>query len=307
MPLSESLRADLEDRVRRDRVVLFMKGDRRAPQCGFSASVVAILDELGSAYETVNVLASAELRDGVKEFSEWPTFPQLYVDGKLVGGADIVRELHASGELARLLGASPEPPAAPRVTLTEAAMRALVRVTGDVGDVLHLAVDGRFQHELYLGPKEPSELEVVASGVTLAVPAACAKKLDGVSIDFVDAPQGGAFKIDNPNEPPRVRSMTAPELSGLLARGAPLHLFDVRTDEERRIASIAAATPWTDRARDALEDLDRDATLVFQCHHGMRSRAAAEHAVRMGFRNVYNLEGGIDAWSTTVDPSVPRY
>ncbi len=74
------------------------------PQCGFSAQVVKILDELQPSYETVDVLRSPEIRDGVKAFSEWPTIPQLYIDGVFVGGCDIVREMQASGELQELIG-----------------------------------------------------------------------------------------------------------------------------------------------------------------------------------------------------------
>src|SRR5580704_599511 len=115
--LDETLRGRLDDLVKAHRVVLFMKGTRRAPACGFSAQVVGILDELVPAYETVDVLASPEVRDGIKEYSQWPTIPQLYVEGKLVGGCDIVKEMHADGELGKLLGASDEAPS-PTITIT---------------------------------------------------------------------------------------------------------------------------------------------------------------------------------------------
>ncbi len=90
MALNESLRKQISELLAHNRVVLFMKGTRRTPQCGFSAQVVQILDGLVPSYETVDVLRSPELRDGIKEFSEWPTFPQVYVGGELVGGLDIV-------------------------------------------------------------------------------------------------------------------------------------------------------------------------------------------------------------------------
>jgi monothiol glutaredoxin len=83
-----------------DAVVLFMKGSRSFPQCGFSAAMVQILDSMVPNYTTVNVLADPAVRDGIKAFSDWPTIPQLYVKGEFVGGSDIVRQLHASGELA---------------------------------------------------------------------------------------------------------------------------------------------------------------------------------------------------------------
>ena len=80
-------------------VVLFMKGTRVMPQCGFSATVIQILDSLTDSYETVNVLADPELRSGIKTFSNWPTIPQLYVKGEFIGGCDIVTEMTLSGEL----------------------------------------------------------------------------------------------------------------------------------------------------------------------------------------------------------------
>lgn len=84
-------------------VVLFMKGVPAAPQCGFSASVVKVLEALGVPYEGINVLADPFLREGIKEFSDWPTIPQLYVKGEFVGGSDIVREMYESGELQALV------------------------------------------------------------------------------------------------------------------------------------------------------------------------------------------------------------
>ena len=85
-------------------VVLFMKGTALFPQCGFSSRAIAILDRLGSQYETVDVLQDPEIRQGIKEFSEWPTIPQLYVRGEFVGGSDIMMEMFESGELQELLG-----------------------------------------------------------------------------------------------------------------------------------------------------------------------------------------------------------
>ena len=84
-------------------VVLFMKGTPEFPQCGFSGQVVQILDYLGAPFKGVNVLADAELRQGIKEFANWPTIPQLYVKGEFVGGCDIVREMFQAGELKTFL------------------------------------------------------------------------------------------------------------------------------------------------------------------------------------------------------------
>ena len=86
-------------------VVLFMKGDRRFPQCGFSGRTVQILEACDAQFETVNVLADDAVRQGIKAYSNWPTVPQLYVGGEFVGGCDIVQSLYESGELQELLGA----------------------------------------------------------------------------------------------------------------------------------------------------------------------------------------------------------
>jgi len=105
MALNESLRTQISELVASHPVVLFMKGNRQMPQCGFSSQVVQILNKLVPRYETVDVLDSPELRDGIKEFSRWPTIPQLYVGGQFIGGCDIVREMNASGELQKIIGA----------------------------------------------------------------------------------------------------------------------------------------------------------------------------------------------------------
>lgn len=104
--ISDDLKKRIEATLTKDRVMLFMKGSPSMPQCGFSAAVVGVLKEVGVPFGSHNILADPELREGLKEYSSWPTYPQLYVDGKLVGGCDIVREMHARGELAPLLAPS---------------------------------------------------------------------------------------------------------------------------------------------------------------------------------------------------------
>ena len=103
--MTEDLRTRIAATIGKERVMLFMKGSPSMPQCGFSAAVVGVLKQVGVPFGSYNILADQELRDGLKEYSSWPTYPQLYVDGKLIGGADIVRDLHARGELAGLLQA----------------------------------------------------------------------------------------------------------------------------------------------------------------------------------------------------------
>ena len=99
--------SDVTDRidalVKANDVVLFMKGSALFPQCGFSSRAVAILDHLGVPFETVDVLQDGEIRQGIKEYSDWPTVPQLYVKGEFVGGSDIMMEMFESGELQQLV------------------------------------------------------------------------------------------------------------------------------------------------------------------------------------------------------------
>ena len=97
--MDDQLKQRLQAIVDGHKIVLFMKGTRSFPQCGFSATVVEVLKRLEAEYETVNILADADVRQGMKEYSNWPTFPQLYVDGRFVGGCDIVRDMFTAGEL----------------------------------------------------------------------------------------------------------------------------------------------------------------------------------------------------------------
>ena len=96
------VRDRIDDIVKKHDVVLFMKGTALFPQCGFSSRAVAILDHLGVAFETVDVLQDPEIRQGIKDYSDWPTVPQLYVKGEFLGGSDIMMEMFEAGELARL-------------------------------------------------------------------------------------------------------------------------------------------------------------------------------------------------------------
>jgi monothiol glutaredoxin len=92
--------------VKANKIMIFMKGNRSFPQCGFSAATVQIFNELGVDYKTVDVLSDPELRDGIKSYSNWPTIPQVYINGKFVGGCDIIRELHENGELEPMVKAA---------------------------------------------------------------------------------------------------------------------------------------------------------------------------------------------------------
>ncbi len=103
MALEPEVKQRIESVIGSDRVVLFMKGTKHFPQCGFSATVTQILSKIVPEYTTVNVLTDPSIREGIKDFSEWPTIPQLYINGKFIGGSDIMAQMYESGELQELL------------------------------------------------------------------------------------------------------------------------------------------------------------------------------------------------------------
>lgn len=97
--MADDVLAHIEDMVKSHKVLIFMKGNRNFPMCGFSAATIEVFNSLGYPYETVDVLTDPEIREGIKRFSNWPTIPQVYINGQFIGGCDIVRELHVRGEL----------------------------------------------------------------------------------------------------------------------------------------------------------------------------------------------------------------
>ena len=307
--LSPELRSKIESLIKSDDVVLFMKGSRSFPQCGFSAKVVSILNTLVPKYTTVNVLSDPEVRQGIKDYSEWPTIPQLYVKGELVGGSDIVSQLFDSGELQKKLGVEARPAKPPKLTVTPRAAQELkaAMADGGPGDVIHLTIDERFEHALDLGPKESGHVTVESNGITVQLDGISAGRGEGVTIDFVEGPSGAGFKIENPNRPAGVKQIAPKELEAMLRAGTIKELFDVRTPKERETAKLAQARLLDDEAMAYLEGLPKDTPIAFHCHHGGRSQNAASHFLGKGFTNLYNLAGGIDAWSRDVDPSIPRY
>ncbi len=307
--MSEDVRERIQSIVAAHSVVLFMKGHRGAPRCGFSASTVEILDRYLPEYHTVDVLADEAIRGTIKEVSNWPTIPQLYIKQEFVGGADIVREMEGNGELLEVLGELAQLPEPPKVTISEGAAAAIKQALGDVeeGDVLRLEIDGHYHNDLSIGPRRPGDLVSESNGIVMVFDPASARRADGLEIDFVQSGGEAGFRIANPNAPPMVQQMSVEELDSKMKAGDDFELIDVRTEEERKIAVIEGSRFFDEAALAELDDLPKDTPLVFQCHHGGRSQRAAEMFVARGFTEVYNLIGGIDAWSDRIDPSVPKY
>jgi len=309
MAIEEDVRQEITELIGTNEVVLFMKGDRRSPQCGFSATVVGILDSMVPEYHTVDVLSAPHIRDGIKTFSSWPTVPQLYVKGEFVGGCDIIQEMFGSGEIYKTLGIEPLEIIQPKIEITPIAAEALEQASaehGGSGRELHLSVDATFQSHLSIAPRTPADVEAITSGIVLLLDPMSASRADGITIDVSDTPNGQAFKVDNPNAP-RIQSMSVGELKAALDAIDGLELLDVRTPEERAIAAIPGAVLLNEQEAARIESLPRDTKLVLHCHHGGRSQQAAEQFISLGFSQVFNVIGGIDAWSQEIDPDVPRY
>jgi len=308
MSLDPALRSRIETLLQSHPVVLFMKGAPQAPQCGFSAKAAGILDALlPEGYAHVDVLADPEIREGIKLYGQWPTIPQLYVRGELVGGSDIVEQLASSGELHALLGLPAPDRSPPKLSITPAAGEQLRAAIANAGGeyAVRLDVDARYNARLQLAPVDPHALAVEVEGVRVQTDWMSARRADGVVIEWVDDQRGRGLMVHNPNAPAPVRAI-APAEAAERVRTGRLRLIDVRPPAERALASAPVPFDTLDGGVDALEALPKDTPLAFLCHHGGRSAQAAEHFRAKGFREVYNVEGGIDAWADA-DPAVPRY
>ena len=290
-------------------VVLFMKGSPKAPQCGFSAKAVGILDGLVPGYAHFDVLMDPEIREGIKEFGNWPTIPQLYVGGELLGGSDIIGQMHDSGELNAALGLPPPDRTPPPIEITEAAAERIrsALAGAEDGSVLHLLVDPRFNARFELKPATGREIVAEAAGLRVHFDLASAPRARGLKIDWAEDERGAGLSIHNPNAPPPVKPMDVQQLHDHLVAGT-IDVVDTRPPHARSIAPFPYPHEVLDEdSRERLEQLPKDVPLAFLCHHGHSSRQAAEYFRTLGFHDVYNVEGGIDAWSVRIDPTVPRY
>jgi monothiol glutaredoxin len=308
MSLDPALRSRIDTLLHEHPVVLFMKGTRDAPRCGFSAATVGVLDELLPEYASVDVLADADIREGIKVYGNWPTIPQLYVKGELIGGADIVQSMYTSGQLQELLGLPQPDRTPPQIAISAAAAAAIREALADAepGLALHLAIDARYQAQFHLAEADDHAIRSETNGIALFMNLATAKRAQGVRIDWVETSQGAGLAIDNPNAPAAVKPLSVNELKARLDAG-PIIVVDVRPPEERARAALTYPVQTFDDGIEALAALPKDTALAFLCHSGSRSARAAEHFRGLGFSKVYNVEGGIDAWSREVDPSVPLY
>jgi monothiol glutaredoxin len=307
MSLTDATRERIEQQIEMDRVVLFMKGTPQAPMCGFSAKTAGLLDSLLSSYSTVDVLQDQEIREGIKEFGNWPTIPQLYIDKELVGGCDIVTAMYNNGELHEFLGLDKPDRTPPDISITEAAAEKIREaMAGQEGVGLHFQVDANWQSQFNLAPALGHEIKVEASGITLLFDLASAERARGAVIDWVSTMQGEGLTINLPSAPPPVYQMNVAELKQKMDN-EDIIVVDVRPESERAKASLEQSRAMDGELMNELEAMPKDTAMAFICHTGNRSQVAGEHFRKLGFENVSNVAGGIDAWSKEIDSSVPLY
>ena len=205
MPIPPELQSRIQGIVDSGSTVLFMKGNPAAPQCGFSAQVVQVLNRLLPQYQTFDVLSDSEVREGVKEFSDWPTIPQLYVGGEFMGGCDIVKEMYDSGELHDALGMDRPALTGDQVAISISAeaeqilRNAQQQQQAQQPDVqLHFGIDAKFQPFLGFGPASGSEVRVQVGDLYFLLDQDSAGRAQGASITVVDSEHGQRLDVDIP-------------------------------------------------------------------------------------------------------------
>lgn len=308
MSLTDHARQTIEQLIDNNRVVLFMKGTPQAPQCGFSATAVGILGSVAPDFASFNVLEDPEVREGIKAFGNWPTIPQLYIDRELIGGSDIVSQMFNSGELHELLGLEKPDRTPPQIEITDTAAQAISEgMQSQPGADLHLRIDDYWRCQFHLQPASGHEIRVEANGIVMYMDVVTAQRARGAVIDYTDSLQGTGLTVNLPEAPPPVQPLSVSRLKESLYDGTAPLVFDVRPPADHEKASVEFARPLDAEAMAEIRQMDKDTPIAFLCHHGNSSASTAEHFRKQGFTQVFNIEGGIDAWAREVDDTIPVY
>jgi len=305
MALDTATREIIDRVLQENQVVLFMKGTPAQPQCGFSAKTVATLNMLLPDYMTVNVLDYPEIREGIKEYANWPTIPQLYVNGELMGGCDIIQDMMGNGELADALGVETPTAESPTITISDEGVAAIQNaIASHPGAMLHLQIAADWTHQISMDPNRTGAVRARVGDVELHMDPWTAERADGLHMILEEDLTGTHFHFDNPNAPPPVNQMTVHILKQKIDDGEDLVLIDVRGDDERAKGVIKGSVPWNDEAMRLIESLPKDAEIIIHCHMGGRSQALADALRRRGYTNLHNVSGGIQAWAEEIDPAI---
>ena len=302
------VKTHIESLIKNNAVILFMKGTKERPQCGFSKQVIVVLNQLLSDFAAVDVLADPEIREGIKTFSNWPTIPQLYINQEFIGGCDIILDLAEKNQLQDMLKLE-KALSAPNISLSPSAEQAFNNALADQaeGESIRITIGADFAHGLQFDKATKEDFLVNINGVELIFDPYSAQRAHNLSIDFIEDQLEAGFAFNNPNEAPRVQELSVQEFLHMRSQGEETLLIDVRPQSEWEIAHIDFAKRLEDFSTGDIAALDPNLNLVFHCHHGGRSKRVAESFRTKGFKRLYNLTGGIDAWSRVADSSVPTY
>ncbi len=295
MTLDPAVRERIETQVASHDIVLYMKGTPKMPQCGFSAKTAGMLDSLlDGDYASFNVLEDESIREGIKVFGNWPTIPQLYIKGELVGGCDIVTEMFNAGELHEMLGLQKPDRTPPEIEISDKAADKIREFMDAYPDqYLHFSIGPNWEAQFNIGPRQGHEIESESAGIRVLFDLASAQRARGARIDWTETVQGEGLTLDLPGAPAPVQSMTPATLQERLNSGERLLVVDTRNETDRQSQPLEFARPLDAELMAELKDADRNLPLVFVCAMGVSSQAVAEHYRKQGFAQVYNLEGGV--------------
>lgn len=296
--MNSEIKQVIEKLITDNNCILFMKGNPTHPQCGFSSNTVGILKELlGDDYGYCNVLEDNQIREGIKEYGNWPTIPQLYINKELVGGNDIVTEMYNTGELHSLLGL-PQPSREPaQISITEKAAENILSGTENMGsNVLMLSIDGQYNTRFSIEEPKGYEVFTECGDIKIYMDVGTAKRANGIEIDWVEDLQGSGLVIKNPNEPKAVNQLSVEDLKKGMKEGLYTHIYDVRGEQQFSEQAIDGSKRLDKTNMQQIEDLDKQTALVFVCSMGSSSQGACDFYRKKGFTNVNNLVGGVTAW-----------
>ncbi len=288
----------IENLVNNNDCILFMKGTPSHPQCGFSSNTITILkDVLGDDFTTFNVLENNDVREGIKEYGNWPTIPQVYVKSELIGGNDIVTEMFNTGELHTMLNL-PQPDRTPaEINISEKAKENILSGIENIGsNVLMLSIDNQFNTRFSID--QPKGYEVISEidEIKIYMDVGTAKKANGIEIDWVEDLQGAGLVIKNPNEPKSVNQLTIESLKQGIESQVIEYIYDVRSEEQYNSQHIPGSKRLDKDNMQVIESLDKNTPLVFVCAVGNTSQGACEFYRKKGYTNINNLVGGVSAW-----------
>lgn len=308
--LSPSIRQRIDALRASHRLVLLMSGTPATSHCGVSLRLCALLDDIGLDYAPVDVASDLQPGRGGKREGEWLAIAQLYLDGEFIASGDLIEQRANAGELHAALGLPAPDRRPPEVTLSPAAaqfLRAVIANSED-GTVAEIEVDAQWASCLLLVPRRKGMIHTQVHGVPLQFGLMSARRSDGLAIDWHDVERGPSWTMRFPWSPviEPVRPIS-PAQADAGARDGRLIIVDIRPPQERALARLDLPFLSLDESSHEIRNLAPAVPLAVLCHHGDRSIHAAAHLHQLGHRNLYYIEGGIEAWANLVDTSIPHY